>query len=71
MTLPHFRVFGNAFLHHDDFFPKTKMVRMVHMNIFYRMDLQICDSKSEFLTKTDNLGFLKIKKTVLGSEIDF
>ena len=30
------------------FLPKTKMVRMVHMKIFYGMDLDICDSKSEF-----------------------
>ena len=29
------------------FLPKTKMVRVVHMNIFYRMDLEIYDSKSE------------------------
>ena len=32
---------------------------MVDMNIFYKMDLQICDPKSEFLTKTENSGFLK------------
>ena len=35
------------------------MVRMVHMNIFYRIDLEFCDSKSEFPTKTENLGFKK------------
>ena len=28
-----------------NFPPKTKIVRMVHMNIFYEMDLQISDSK--------------------------
>ena len=38
----------------NDFLPKTKMVRMVHMNIFYRMDLEFCDPKSEFWTKTEN-----------------
>ena len=29
---------------------------MVHMNIFYRMDLQIYDPKSEFWTKTEKIG---------------
>ena len=38
------------------FLPKTKMVRMVHMNIFYRMDLEICDLKSELWTKTEKIG---------------
>ena len=33
------------------------MVRMVHMNIFYKTDLQICDLKSEFSTTTENQGF--------------
>ena len=46
--------------------PKNKMVRMVHMNIFYRMDLEICDSKSEFLTKTEDLGFRKIENFSFG-----
>ena len=31
------------------------MVRMVHMNIFYRMDLEICDLKSELWAKTENI----------------
>ena len=44
---------------------------MVHMNIFYRMDLEICDLKSEFLRKTENSGLPKIEKSVLGSNIDF
>ena len=35
---------------------------MVYMNIFYKMDLEICDSKSEFWTKTGNLGFQKKMK---------
>ena len=26
---------------------KTKMVRMVHRNILYDVDLEMCDSKSE------------------------
>ena len=29
---------------------------MVHMNIFYRMDLEICDLKSELWTETENIG---------------
>ena len=49
-------MFGNALPYHDDFLPKTKMVRVVHMNIFYRMDLEKCDLKSEFWTKTENIG---------------
>ena len=47
---------GNALPYHDDFLPKTKMVRVVHMNIFYRMDLQFCDPKSELWRKTEILG---------------
>ena len=50
---------------------KPKMVRMVHMNIFYRIDLKICDSKSEFLTKTEFLGLQKIENSVLGPKMDF
>ena len=53
MTFPQNSFFGNVLPYHDDFLPKTKMVRVVHMNIFYRMDLEICDSKSEFWTKTE------------------
>ena len=34
---------------------------MVHMNIFYRMDPQISDSKNEFWTKTEKSGGRKIK----------
>ena len=64
-------VFGNVVPYQDDFLPKTKMVRVVHMNIFYMMDLQICDSTSEFLTETDKLGFWKIETISLGSNINF
>ena len=64
--------FGNVLPCHDDFLPKTKMVRVVHMNIFYRMDLEICDIKNEFWTKTENLGFRKQhKKYNLRSNIEF
>ena len=42
------------------FLAKTKMVRMVHMNIFYKMDLQICDPQSEFLAKIENIYFLNM-----------
>ena len=41
------RFFGNVLRYQVTFLPKTKMVRVVHMNIFYRMDLEIYDSKSE------------------------
>ena len=59
VTFPHFRFFGNVLRYQDTFLPKTKMVRVVHMNIFYRMDLEIYDSKSELQTKTENLTFQK------------
>ena len=53
MTFPNFRFFGNVLRYQVTFLPKTKMVRVVHMNIFYRMDLEIYDSKSELWTKTE------------------
>ena len=63
--------FGNVLPYQDDVLPKTKMVRMVHMNIFYRMDLEIYDSKSELWTQTENLGFEILEIPVLGPKIDF
>ena len=45
MTFPQNYFLGNVLPYQDDFLLKTKMVRMVHMNILYRMDLEICDSK--------------------------
>ena len=50
------------------FLLKTKMVRMVHMNIFYKMDLQICDSKSECLRKTENWGVRKHENISFGTQ---
>ena len=47
VTFPNFRFFGNVLRYQVTFLPKTKMVRVVHMNIFYRMDLEIYDSKSK------------------------
>ena len=35
---------------------------MVHMNIFYRTDLEICDLKSELWTKTEKIGLPKKSK---------
>ena len=37
---------------------------MVHMNIFYRMDLQLRDPKNELLTKTRTLPFEKVEEGV-------
>ena len=71
MTFPQIDVFDNVLPYHDDFLPKTKMVRVVHMNIFYRMDLECCDLKSEFWTNTEKFDFLKNIFSVLGSKIDF
>ena len=38
------------------------MVRVVRMNMFYRMDLQNCDLKSEFGTKIEKYGRSKQMK---------
>ena len=38
---------------------KPKMVRMVHRNIFYDRDLEICDSKSRIWRKSKNWHFQK------------
>ena len=66
MTFPNFRFFGNVLRYQVTFLPKTKMVRVVHMNIFYRMDLEIYDSKSELWTKTENLTFQKNENFSVG-----
>ena len=47
------------------------MVRVVHMNIFYRMDLEIYDSKSELWAKTENLDFGKMKNQFWGPKLTF
>ena len=47
------------------------MVRVVHMNIFYRMDLEMCDLKSEFGTETENSGLPTNEKNVFGPNMDF
>ena len=39
-----------------DYLPKTKMVRMVHRNLFYEMGLEISDEKKELGTKSKILG---------------
>ena len=60
------------FPYQKDVLLKTKMVRMVHVNIFYRMDLQICDSKNEFWTKTEpKYGGRKNEKIVWGPKWGF
>ena len=47
------------------------MVRMVHMNILYKMDLQVNDPTNQFLMKTEKLGFWKMINLVVGPNIDF
>ena len=54
--------FGNVLPSNCDFLPKTKMVRMVHRNLFYEMGLEISDEKKELWTKTENLEGSKISK---------
>ena len=64
LTFTHFRFFGNVLRYQVTFLPNTKMVRVVHMNIFYRMDLQFCDSNNELLRNTENSDFRKIEKNI-------
>ena len=45
---------GNACSYQDICLPKAKMVRVVRMNIFYRMEHDICGSKSEFWATTEH-----------------
>ena len=48
------------------------MVRAVYMNIFYRMDLEISDPKSEFWTKTEkNREVEKLKNQFWGPKLTF
>ena len=54
--------FGNVLPSNCDFLPKTKMVRMVHRNLFYEMGLEISDEKKELWTKTENLEGSKNSK---------
>ena len=46
----------------NDFLPKTKMVRMVHRNLFYELGLEIDDPKSELGTKSKILEVSNILK---------
>ena len=61
--------FGNVLPSNCDFLPKTKMVRMVHRNLFYEMGLEISDEKKELWTKTENLEGSEISKSALRSKI--
>ena len=47
------------------------MVRTVHMNIFYKIDLQNTEPKIEFLMKTEKSGFPKIKNDFWGPKSNF
>ena len=53
MAFPKIYVFGSVFQYQDDFLLKTKMVRKVHRNILYRVDLKIPDSKTWFGRKVE------------------
>lgn len=52
---------------------KTKMVSMVNMSIFYKIDLHIRDTQSEQLTSKRKHGLSKKQEInlVLGVDIDF
>ena len=71
MTFPNFEFFGNVLPYQDDFLPKTKMVRVVHMNIFYRMDLHFCDSNSDFLRKLKLEVFKNMKNQFCDPKLTF
>ena len=71
MTFPNFRFFGNVLRYQVTFLPKTKMVRVVHMNIFYRMDLEICDLKNDFWAKLTIEVFKNMKKQCWGPQLSF
>ena len=47
------------------------MVRVVNMNIFYRMDLEICDLKSEFWANTEIECFKKMKNQFWDPKLTF
>ena len=56
---PQIRFFGNVFPYLGDVLLKTKMVRTVHRNILYSVDLKIRDSKRWFGTKSQKWLFQK------------
>ena len=47
------------------------MVRTVHMNIFYKIDLQNTDPKNEFSMKTEKSGFQEIENDIWGPKSNF
>ena len=54
-----------------NFLPKTKMVRMVHMTTFGRMDLENMEPKTQKLPKSDLLKNDHVQlsgKSILGPE---
>ena len=53
----------------DDFSLKTKMVRMVHRNILYSVDLEICREKSELGRKGKKWHFRKLGLRGVKSEV--
>ena len=46
------------------FLPKTKMVRMVHRNLFYNTELKNCDSKIELWRNTEHIRRPKNQNSV-------
>ena len=58
-------VFGNVLPYPGDLLLEIKMVRMVDRNMFYNMELKMCDPKNELWRKTENLRRSKIQNSVL------
>ena len=63
---PYFRDFGHDFPRLCQFWPKTKVVRMVHTNNFYEMGLEISDPKDELWTQTEVLEGWGVPKFSFG-----
>ena len=59
MFFPKNRDFGNVFPYNEDVLLKTKMVRTVHRNILYSVDLKIRDSIRGSGTKSQKWHFQK------------
>ena len=64
-------LFGKDFADPGDILPKTKTVRVVNMNIFYRMDFKACDPKVSCGGKLKFSGGREIEQVVSRTEIGF
>ena len=61
MGFPKNSHFGNVLLSNGDLLSETKMVRMVNRNLFYNMELKICDQKGGYGGKLFSKEVQKLK----------